>query len=250
MKENEYTVDGVNKNTFDLIFNDKCKCDRECSKEIRTIELSSVPEKKIILKLYRPLIKLLEMYFDDVNFFNIRKRILTKGFQFKNKNQKFEFYYLEKYLKKILKNEDTYVKKELIWEMKNNFRHGTCYKTNMILSYNIKDSFLVTGLILMEDGSTYKHAYVEYKDYIIDFTKNLIIKKDKYYELLKVKELGKIKSEDISMIFNVLNDNQILSTTRYMALFGNEIIADLMKNKFMLKESSFEEPDFSLFYQF
>lgn len=250
MKENKYTVDGVNKNTFDLIFNDKCKCNKECSKEIRTIELSSIPEKKFILKLGFPLRKLFTMYFNDVNFFNIRKRILTRGYKFKSKNQTFDFYYLEKYLKKILRNEDPYVKKEMLWEMKNNFRRGTCYKTNMILSYNIKNSFLVTGLILMEDGSTYKHAYVEYKDYIIDFTKNLIIKKDKYYELLKVKELGKIKSEDISTIFNTLKDNKILSTTRYMALFGNEIIDNLMKNNFLLKENNVTEPDFSLLYQF
>lgn len=248
--KNKYTIHGVNKNTFDLIFNDKCKCNKECSKEIRTIDLSSIHEKKIILKLFFPLRKLLTMYFRDVNFLNIRKRILTRGYKFKNKNYTFEFYYLEKYLKKILKNEDPYVKKELLSEMKNNFRHGTCYKTNMILSYNIKNSFLVTGLISMEDESTYKHAYVEYKDYIIDFTKNLIIKKDKYYELLKVKELGKIKSEDISIIFNMLSDNQILSGSRYMALFGNEIINDLMKNKSLLKEYSNEEPDFSLFYQF
>lgn len=248
MDKNKYTRHGVNSNTYNLLFFEKSTCEKECSEEIRTIELSSIHEQKLILKLNYPLTKLIKMHFYGVNFFNIRKRIFTRGYKFKNKNIEFEFDYLKKYLKKILKNEDPYVKKELIWQMKNNCRYGGCYKTNMILSYNIKDSYFVTGLIPLEDGSNYKHAYVEYKDYIIDFTKNLIIKKDKYYELLKVKELGKIKSEDISIMFNLLKDNDILNTDRYIALFGNEIVNDLMKNKELLNIPESNEPDFGVFY--
>lgn len=250
MKNTKYTRDGVNQNTFNLLFDEKSikKGKKECSKEIRTIELSSIHEKKFILKLYYPLTRLLRMYQNDVNYFNIHKKIFARGYVFKNRNIKFEFDYLEKHLRNILKNEDPYVKKELLWNMKNNFRYGSCYSVNMIISQNIKDSYLVTGLIPFEDGIKHKHAYVEYKDYVIDYTKNLIIKKEKYYELLKVQELGKIKSEDIPMVFNLLLENGILNTDRYMATFGNEIVEDLMKNKELLKMPTSDKPDFSILY--
>ncbi|MBQ8681654.1 MAG: hypothetical protein IJ509_01945 [Bacilli bacterium] len=38
MVETKYTNHGINKNTYDLIFNEKEKNIRECSKEILTIE--------------------------------------------------------------------------------------------------------------------------------------------------------------------------------------------------------------------
>ena len=200
MKNTKYTRDGVNQNTFNLLFDETSikRDSKECSKEIRTIELSSIHETEFILKLYYPLTRLLRMHQYDVNYFNIHKKIFARGYVFKKKNVKFEFDYLEKYLRKILKYEDPYVRKELLSMMKNNFRYGSCYSVNMILSQNLKDSYLVTGLIPLEDGTLHKHAYVEYKDYVIDFTKNLIIKKDKYYEFLKVQELGKIESENIN----------------------------------------------------
>lgn len=230
------------------MFNEKEEGKKECSKEIRTIEFSSMHEKRFILKLYYPLTKLLRMFQYEVNFFNIRKKIFTKGYVFKNKDTKFEFDYLEKYLRKVLKDEDPYVRKVLLSMMKNNFRYGSCYSVNMILSHNIRDSYLVTGLIPLEDGTLHKHAYVEYKDYVIDFTKNLIIKKDKYYEFLKVQELGKIKSENIIMIYNLLLENGILNTDRYMATFGDEIVKDLLKNKELLKMPDSDNPEFSVLY--
>lgn len=248
MRESKYTIDGVNKETYKLLFAEKEEHKKECSKEIYTIELSSYYDRKIYYQLFNMIKKLMEMYFYEVNYFNIHKNIFSKGYTFKDDTIKFKFDYLEKYLKRILKNEDSYVRKELFWDLKNNLRYGSCFYKNMIISANINGSYFVTGLIPFEDGTTHLHSFVEYKNFVIDYTKNLIISKENYYELLRVKELQRINSENISEIYNTLTENRILNTARYIATFGNEIINDLNKNPQLIKKKH-DKVDFScLFY--
>lgn len=118
----------------------------------------------------------------------------------------------------------------------------------MVISANIGNSFFVTGLIPFEDGVTLLHSFVEYHDYVIDYTKNLIMPKEMYYKLLKVKELQRINAENISEIFNILGENRILNTVRYMATFGNEIMNDLNRNSQLIRKKK-GRADFShLFY--
>ncbi|MBQ8681655.1 MAG: hypothetical protein IJ509_01950 [Bacilli bacterium] len=132
--------------------------------------------------------------------------------------------------------------------MKNNLIKGRCYTSSMIIASNIENSYFVTGLVAYEDGTTHLHSYVEYNDYIIDYTKNLIIKKDVYTKLLKVKELNRINSQDIDYIYNLLLENGILNTDRYMATFGTEIVTNLEKNKKLLKRPLKNKTDFSCLF--
>lgn len=248
MRESKYTIHGVNRNTYKLLFEEKEEYKRECSKEIDTIELSSFYDRRIHYRLYNIIKKIMDMYFYEVNYFNIHKDLFSRGYIFKKGDTRFKFYYLERYLKKILKNEDPYVRKELISDLKNNSRYGSCFYKNMIISSNLDASFFVTGLIPFEDGTTHLHSFVEYRDYVIDYTKNLIMPKEIYYRLLGVKELQKVSSNTISEIFNILVENKILNTARYIATFGNEIISDLNRNPQLIKKSN-DKPDFScLFY--
>lgn len=112
MKDFKYTKDGVNKKTYQILFGaEKEEGKKECSKEIFTIEMSSFYSRKLSHKLSNIIQRLMDMYFYDVNYFNIHKNVFNKGYTFKNSDIKFEFDYLEKYLKRILKNEDSYVKR-------------------------------------------------------------------------------------------------------------------------------------------
>ena len=78
---------------------------------------------------------------DPNSYFNLHKNMLGKGYIFKNSDVEFWFDYLENYLKKILRNEDTYVKKEIIFDLKHNLRYCSCFYKNMIISANIENSF-------------------------------------------------------------------------------------------------------------
>lgn len=238
MRESKYTNHGVNKETYKLLFDEKEEYKKECSNEIYTIEMSSCYDRKIYYQLLNLIKMLIDMYYRGVNYFNIHKNIFEKGYTFKNDNIKFKFDYLEKYLKRILKNEDSYVRKELICYLKHNLRYGSCFYTSMIISENIDNSYFVTGLIPFKDGTTHLHSFVEYGNYVIDYTKNLIVSKEIYYKLLRVKELQRIPSESISEIYNTLLENRILNTARYIATFGNDIINDLNKNAQLVKKVS------------
>ena len=248
MRESKYTKHGVNKETYKLLFGEKEEYKKECSNEIYTIDLSSYYDRRFYLKLFIYLKKLMDMHFYSVNYFNIHKNLFSRGYTFKNKKTKFEFDYLEKYLRKILKNEDPYVRSELIWDLKHNLRHNTCFYRNLIIATNIEDSFFVTGLIQFEDGTSHLHSFVEYKEYVIDYTKNLIMPKKNYYELLRVKELQRMTSKNASKIYNIVYENAILNTDRYIATFGNEIMRDLEKNKCLRLNESTDKPDFSCFF--
>lgn len=245
MTYSNYNRDGIHKNTYQLLFKEKETNLQDCSKEIFTIEMSSFHSRQLkdIPALW--IVKLVEMYFYKINYFHIHKHLLKSGYSYLDKNSQFTFFYLEKYLRKILKKENPYVKRELLFNMKYNLRDSDCFSTNLILSANIENSFFVTSLLEVEDGTTHLHSYVVYKDYVIDYTKNLIIKKDIYDKLLKVHELQRMKSQDIVPLFNLLLENKILNTTLILATFGTEIKADLEKNKQLLKTPTTQESRFS-----
>lgn len=161
-----YTKYGINKNTYKLLFEEKEEGKHECSKEIFTIEKSS--DYYRILKdhpSFLPFIwwlKLIDMYFDGINYFNIKKYITKRGYHYTNKDISFEFDYLKKYLRKILKNEDSYVRKEMVHSLKyGRYRH--CYSDSIIISANLENSYLVTSLIPFEDGTSHLHSYVDIK---------------------------------------------------------------------------------------
>ena len=92
----------------------------------------------------------------------------------------------------------------MMWNLKHNFRYGFCYREAVIIVGNLKDSCLVTSLIPYEDGTKHLHSYVEYQGYILDYTKNLIIRKELYDQLLKTQELSKISSEEVNFIFTLI----------------------------------------------
>lgn len=247
MSQSKYTEDGININTYQLIFNEKANYNNECSIEIETIDRSSFYDRRWHLRIFVPFMQIATMCIYHVNYFHIHKNIGKKGYTYRNQNMKFSFDYLEKYLKKILKDEDPYVRKEMVWDLKHNLRRSCCYYISMIIAANLKNSAYVTGLIPYEDGTTHLHSFVEYNGYVIDYTKNLIIPKEIYYQLLHVKELARINQQNVSEVYNLLLENRILNTARYLATFGNEIVRDLKKNPQLIKQSD-SKPDFSCFF--
>lgn len=247
MKNSNYTRDGINKETYRILFEEREEHKRECSNEIFTIEKSSLYNRKPQYLLSNFFNRIIDMYFLRINYFNLHKNVFSKGYTFKNKDIEFWFDYLEKYLKRILKNEDSYVRREMIFNLKHNLRYGSCFIDNMVISANIENSFYVTGLVEYDDGSTHLHSFVTYKDYVIDYTKNLIMLKEKYFGLLKIKELQSVESKRIASIYNTLLKNEILNSTRLIATFGNEIMSDLYRNPQLINEST-DKPDFTLLF--
>ena len=248
MQKSKYTKDGISKETCRLLFDEKEQNKKEHFNEIFTIEMSSLYDRKPYYIFYNFFKKVVDMYFYEVNYFNLHKNMFGKEYIFKNSDVEFWFDYLENYLKKILRNEDTYVKKEMIFDLKHNLRYCSCFYKNMIISANIENSFFVIGLIKYDDGDTHLHSFVEYKDYVIGYTKNLIMPKEKYFEFLKIKELQRVDTKSLINMYNVLVENRILNTASFMSTFGNEIMNDLDRNPQLIKRNT-DKPDFScLFY--
>ena len=85
----KYNRYGINKNTYDLLFNEKEEYKKECSKELMTVELFLSNPKTINRKTFLWLERLIEMQYYKINYFNIRKKLLSDGYIYKDKNIKF-----------------------------------------------------------------------------------------------------------------------------------------------------------------
>ena len=242
-----YTEYGINKKTYDLLFNEKEENKEEISPAISAIDISSIDRNELFL--YSAKNKMLELHKKKYGSFKIKKNYFDEGYTYKDNTDKFKFAYLDKYLNDILKKENKIIAKKMNSEiLQFSKRHGSCFHTSMIIASNLENSYFITSLIPFRDNTTHLHSYVLYEGYIIDYTKNLIIQKTDYARLLKAKEITRIKSEDIGEIFNLVLENEILNNTKYIATFGEEIKKDLEKNQRCLKKIKSKKPNYRVIY--
>ena len=96
-------------------------------------------------------------------------------------------------LSDLLVIDDGKLKEELL---NRKIRTGHCHDKS--IQYIGFGSYLVTGYV--DDTSrNYRviHSWIENDEYVIDYTSNLVIKKEDYYELRNVEVLSVINKEDI-----------------------------------------------------
>lgn len=81
------------------------------------------------------------------------------------------------------------------------------------------------------------HCWVEYKNYVIDYSKNIIIPKSDYYKLTKASKIDEISSSSLKNICKALYSTEIIHDAKFLALFGKELLNDYNKNIRVLTHS-------------
>lgn len=122
-------------------------------------------------------------------------------------------------------------------ELESEKRYGQCHSKAIDLSLSLPEAYIVTGYIKRFDGK-YLHSIVEIEKtkgtYIIDYTKNIIMPKEQYLRLTNFEELERISDmeylQHIQKIANIPGIDIKVYTT-----FGKEIVKELEKNAFMIK---------------
>ena len=118
-------------------------------------------------------------------------------------------------------------------ELESNNRYGKCHKGSLKLLY-FKNSSILTGYINFK-GDLFLHSVIQIGDYILDYTKNLIISKDDYFRLTDFKVVQKItreqfiEDEDIIFYFKDID-------LRIYLTFRDEIVNELNNKKLILKD--------------
>lgn len=173
------------------------------------------------------------------------KQHINKPYHYKSESDEFDFIPLHKYLK-VIAVKDPDIGKLFLDNYKRAARASTC-QYSIILTCMIDNSALKMGLVPLKNGKNVLHRVVVVpyngKEYVIDIAKDIIMKKDDYYQTSGFEELSSIDSKDLTMLFNFCLENQFCNHTKLISMFGPELIRELEKNN-MIKVKDYKLPNF------
>lgn len=237
----KYTHEGINSNTFKLLFETKSDAtiDMQLSKGLYEVDIFSYYEHTLINNLIHNLI------INPICFSKIHRH-LDKTYTYSSSDEQFDFMLLDKYFKKIFKD-STEITDYLSYNQKYSCRQSTCQYSIIIACY-LENSKLVIGNMPCKNGEKVLHRFVQVEhngqNYILDIAKNLIMKKDDYYRISQFEELGTIDSTDLRVIYNFCLETRLCNHTAIISMFGKEILNEL-DNKKLIKERNTNIPNFS-----
>ncbi len=236
-KNSKYYKNGINKNTYDMLFPDfynikKEKiADEKTSLIIELIDVYTLTEQKELF------IDLVKKTFDEqygINYSNIKYNKETKQYEYEIKGKIYTFNELSDItdIEKFKK------------ELKTDKRHHKCHTRTLELSFGVPESNIVTGYEVIADIKAL-HSILEYKVknklYIIDYTKNIIMPKEQYMELTKFKEIERISDleyiEDLGRIYNFPH-----LTDKVYVTFQKELIREL-KSKALFEDDEISKKE-------
>lgn len=236
-ENSKYYKNGINKNTYDMLFPDFYNikkeeiADEETSLIIELIDVYTLTEQK---KLFIDLVK---KTFDEqygINYSNIKYNKETKQYEYEIKGKIYTFNELSDItdIEKFKK------------ELKTDKRHHKCHTRTLELSFGVPESNIVTGYEVIADIKAL-HSILEYKVknklYIIDYTKNIIMPKEQYMELTKFKEIERISDleyiEDLGRIYNFPH-----LTDKVYVTFQKELIREL-KSKALFEDDEISKKE-------
>lgn len=165
---------------------------------------------------------------------HIKKR---KGYYLliKRKFKPIKFDLLSNVLKSDNKEIEDKDKEKLLAEK----RYGFCHDISFELAFSLESNseiYLVAGKVKINENDYLFHSWIEIDGDVIDFTKNLMMKKKDYYKLYEVKILEKNKREKLPELCDLI---AIFSENFYpmdINYFGKELYNDLKKNEKILKK--------------
>lgn len=172
-KQSKYDQIGINKNTYEILFNDydnisANKKSLENSYIITMIEHYTRFREKSIFR------KLLKIFFENyykLDFSKIKFNEETHDYEYEFNGEIYNF----NKISRLIEN------KKVIKELESKRRYGQCHEKSLEQSLTLSKADIVTGYIKRFQGK-YLHSVVETsigkEIYIIDYTKNIIMTKE------------------------------------------------------------------------
>lgn len=223
---NLYREDGINKNTYDLLFKDydNIAGDEMMKQDVfnawLTIQqFTMLQHKKIIFGLAKIVLK--------------NKGIDLNNIKYDKENK--EYVYIEgkkKYTFDILSN---YVEgKENIKELQSNRRYGECHSKSVAMAAHVEDAKVISGYAIT-GNKKYLHSIIVKKSSkgiieAYDWTQNIIMPYEQYKDIHQFEELAEVNSK---VILNDLTKVLIgldLGIKPYL-FFRDELLQDTKKNE-------------------
>lgn len=229
-----YTENGINKNTYKLLFEDIDNYDVKkeeqysdyYSKILSTFSLYTLYKEKSIFKNL-----LLSIFSYSLKTEYITYDQYKKEWIYNDGNEIITFDMLSNHIN------DKNIKKKL-FSNKKRARH--CHNGSIVIAKILKNSRIITGTIQQYNRKVL-HSVVEISDKnqqknILDYTLNLKIPKESYIRLTNFQELAIVESNELENDFEILLDFFDSFRHKEYLLFRDELIKDMEKNKSYLVE--------------
>ena len=208
------TIDGINNNTYNVFFINEEK------------NANTKSDREFLYTAIQQFTKLKDFEMDKVikntDMFEKNDTLFTA----KYKDLKYNFILLDSFLEE---------NKE---ELRSNSRLGQCIYKSMTFAINYDGNCKIIVGYLDNNSDKILHAvFLEYddnKEFVFDYTMNLIMKKEDYMELFDFKVINKIDGKDIKKDIYLLYSLEYISSKFYLC-FRDEFINSLKKNNKILK---------------
>lgn len=219
----------INKNTYDLLFEDKANLSEEEKlaedQKIAVIEMEYYTQNKLYRLKYK-LIKLGLKILFALKFYNIQYDKTCNLYNYLLPDETLEFDILSKHTTKPFKK-----------FLESDERYGTCHSLSIALAKNFTAAKVVTGYISGRCDIRILHTIVELTDengftLYVDGTKNIVMPKSDCISLLNFVELAKFDIET----FNPEILEAIPNCIKAYVLFQEEMERDFAKVKNSLKK--------------
>ena len=126
---------------------------------------------------------------------------------------------------------DGVIKKEL-WS---NERYGNCCETAIDFAYMAEGDCKVVIGYLKTGNDKIVHAVCVSHGRVWDYTKNLIMNEEEYYQLANFQVINEVDGNDIIREMPLIGGLNFILLKFYL-LYRNEVMKDLDKNKTLIKE--------------
>lgn len=223
LNSNKNYINGINKNTFDLLFNDYKNDPEDYFDPMATDAIIAIDtftrlkEKTMFQKLIKKTLSKITSI-DKISY-----NPITRQYEWHDGPNLITFDLLSKYI------DDEKLKDELTSKK----RYHLCHKRSIDNAKKFKNSKVVTGYATI---GSYKflHSIIECGNKVIDWTRNVVMDKNDYYYLTNFCPLSSISSASILMDKKMLKGKIGFFVKEYTT-FRDEIIHDLQKNKHLFK---------------
>ena len=213
-KDKSNTLDGINNNTYELLFSDE------------RITSIAKDDREFLAAAIQEFTKLSD---EDIDYVIRETNVFKKNgkmYEARKGSKIYRFSLLDYYLE------------ECKDELRSDNRIGKCAHKSTSLAYSDKNRCKVMiGYVDNDDAKILHTVYVncQYdKEYVFDYTMNLVMNKGQYLDLMNYKIINEISGENIKKDKEILCSIEYISSKFYLC-FRDELMKDLEKNKKILK---------------
>ncbi len=239
-----YREDGINKNTFKLLFSDDELGENQSTTKEMLIIRNTICEYTIWhekIAFY----KVLKFFFKNeyVDLKSIKYDSKTKEYKYVHNNEEYTFDILSKYIEGITQKNflaQLISNHKVNKELHSKARYGRCHHNSLLLAEQLKDSKILTGYATFGIKKILHSVVVKTNKQgiptVYDWTQNLIMPLDDYKRLVNFVEVSEVDREDM------LNDLSLIIGTdivdKVYLTFRDEIISDMHRNEEIFNRKS------------